>query len=216
MQHLNLLRRAQIPFALAALMSAAPAALAEEAAAEPQDDDRAHSSCELALSAAQSSAKYQQVEVSRLRFALAKAQSEIDEAQIKAGKALKDQAANCMDEGADAPSKPRLSAADYEKRIARLLFSLAWAENTRDTALDTIARLQGQLAGASSTGSHAASPAASGTSAKTYKVRANDTLGSIAARVLGNGDQWRRIYDANKGQLKDPDQLVPGMTLQIP
>ena len=53
---------------------------------------------------------------------------------------------------------------------------------------------------------------------ETYVVKKGDTLWTIAARsdVLGDGSKWRRIYDANRDQLKDPDRLRAGMTLRIP
>ncbi|MBI3088102.1 MAG: LysM peptidoglycan-binding domain-containing protein [Candidatus Omnitrophica bacterium] len=61
-------------------------------------------------------------------------------------------------------------------------------------------------------------PIDSGAPVETYVVKKGDTLWTIAARsdVLGDGSKWRRIYDANRDQLKNPDQLRPGMTLRIP
>jgi len=53
---------------------------------------------------------------------------------------------------------------------------------------------------------------------RTYKVRANDTLIRIARRFYGSGSErlWRRIYEANKQVLADPDRLAPGQELVIP
>ena len=52
----------------------------------------------------------------------------------------------------------------------------------------------------------------------TYVVRKGDALSTIAAKpeIYGHGSRWRRIYDANKDQLKSPDQVRAGMTLKIP
>ncbi len=50
----------------------------------------------------------------------------------------------------------------------------------------------------------------------TYVVRPGDTLRRIAARVYGNEERWRRIFDANRRLLNRPDDLLPGMELRIP
>jgi nucleoid-associated protein YgaU len=54
--------------------------------------------------------------------------------------------------------------------------------------------------------------------APTYTVRANDSLVLIARRFYGaQGDRlWRRIYEANRSVLSDPDHLRPGQELVIP
>jgi len=54
--------------------------------------------------------------------------------------------------------------------------------------------------------------------APTYVVRANDSLVLIARRFYGSqGDRlWRRIYEANRSVLSDPDHLRPGQELVIP
>ncbi|MEE1763707.1 LysM peptidoglycan-binding domain-containing protein [Streptomyces sp. SP18BB07] len=48
----------------------------------------------------------------------------------------------------------------------------------------------------------------------TYTVRAGDTLWSIAASKLGDGNRWREIADLNA--LKNPDDISPGQTLKLP
>ena len=52
----------------------------------------------------------------------------------------------------------------------------------------------------------------------TYRVRSNDTLVAIARRFYGaDGDRlWRRIYEANRERLGDPNRLAPGQELVIP
>ena len=54
--------------------------------------------------------------------------------------------------------------------------------------------------------------------APTYVVRANDSLVLIARRFYGTqGDRlWRRIYEANRSVLSDPDRLRAGQELVIP
>jgi nucleoid-associated protein YgaU len=53
-------------------------------------------------------------------------------------------------------------------------------------------------------------------SEKSYEVQAGDTLSKIAQREYGDANLWRRIFDANKDILKDPDKIYPGQTLKIP
>lgn len=49
-----------------------------------------------------------------------------------------------------------------------------------------------------------------------YTVVQGDSLSKIAGRFYGDVNQWRRIYDANRDQVKDPDRIHPGQTLRIP
>lgn len=48
----------------------------------------------------------------------------------------------------------------------------------------------------------------------TYTVQAGDTLWSIAATRLGDGNRWREIAQLNS--LPDPDAISPGQTLKLP
>jgi nucleoid-associated protein YgaU len=57
------------------------------------------------------------------------------------------------------------------------------------------------------------------TSKKTYTVKKDDSLFKIAKRndIYGNGNKWRKIYDANKKTIgKNPNKLKVGMKLVIP
>lgn len=49
-----------------------------------------------------------------------------------------------------------------------------------------------------------------------YTVRQGDTLSHIAQAQYGRASQWRRIYEANRDQLDDPDRIQPGQVLKIP
>lgn len=51
---------------------------------------------------------------------------------------------------------------------------------------------------------------------KTYKVKAGDTLSSIAKSQMGDANKWRAIFTANKEKLASPDSLWEGLELQIP
>lgn len=59
-------------------------------------------------------------------------------------------------------------------------------------------------------------PAATPDPARTYVVRRGDTLRSIAARMYGDANLWRRILRANLDRLGSPEELRIGMTLRIP
>jgi nucleoid-associated protein YgaU len=51
---------------------------------------------------------------------------------------------------------------------------------------------------------------------RTYTVVAGDSLSKIAQREYGDASQWRRIYEANKGSINDPDLIHPGQVLDLP
>ncbi len=52
--------------------------------------------------------------------------------------------------------------------------------------------------------------------AKTYTVKAGDTLSKIAKENLGNAGAYMKIFDINKDQLTDPDKIKPGQVLRLP
>lgn len=52
--------------------------------------------------------------------------------------------------------------------------------------------------------------------AKTYVVAKGDSLSKIAQRIYGDANQWRKIYEANRDIIKNPDLIYPGQTLKIP
>jgi nucleoid-associated protein YgaU len=53
-------------------------------------------------------------------------------------------------------------------------------------------------------------------SAKTYTVVAGDNLTQIARRLLGDGERWDELLEANADQLNRPEQLRVGMVLKLP
>jgi nucleoid-associated protein YgaU len=50
----------------------------------------------------------------------------------------------------------------------------------------------------------------------TYTVQPGDTLWKIAMQFYGDGNQYLKIFEANKGLLKDPDHIFPDQELVIP
>jgi len=67
----------------------------------------------------------------------------------------------------------------------------------------------GPAAAGSGTGSAQAS-------AKTYTVKAGDTLSAIAKEHLGSAGAYMKIFELNKDQLTDPDKIKPGQVLRLP
>ena len=51
---------------------------------------------------------------------------------------------------------------------------------------------------------------------ETYTVKAGDTLSKISKHFYGDANRYMKIFDANKGTLKDPDKIQPGQVLKIP
>jgi nucleoid-associated protein YgaU len=54
------------------------------------------------------------------------------------------------------------------------------------------------------------------TPGRTYTVQAGDTLSKIAKEQLGNANAYQNIFNANRNQLTDPDNIKPGQVLKIP
>ena len=62
-------------------------------------------------------------------------------------------------------------------------------------------------------GSSSTAPAPSG---RSYPVVKGDSLSKIAKHLYGDAQKWRKIYDANRDQIKNPDLIYPGQTFTIP
>ena len=50
----------------------------------------------------------------------------------------------------------------------------------------------------------------------TYTVISGDSLSKISQHYYGDANQWRRIWEANRDQIKNPDLIHPGQVLKIP
>jgi nucleoid-associated protein YgaU len=51
---------------------------------------------------------------------------------------------------------------------------------------------------------------------RTYTVVSGDSLSKIAKKYYGDAKKWRRIFDANRDIIKNPDLIHPGQVLKIP
>ena len=52
--------------------------------------------------------------------------------------------------------------------------------------------------------------------AKKHLVRTGDNLWKISQKYYGTGLEWKRIYEANKTEIRNKDLLEPGTILTIP
>jgi uncharacterized protein YidB (DUF937 family) len=59
----------------------------------------------------------------------------------------------------------------------------------------------------------AADPAAQ---AQTYTVVSGDSLSKIAKHFYGDGNDWHKIFEANRDKISNPDVIHPGQVLRIP
>jgi len=68
--------------------------------------------------------------------------------------------------------------------------------------------------GASSTAPPPAAPKAA--EPRTYTVIAGDNLSKIAKHFYGDANKWKKIFEANKDTIKNPDLIKVGQVLRIP
>jgi nucleoid-associated protein YgaU len=68
----------------------------------------------------------------------------------------------------------------------------------------------GAAAGQGGPGGGVSAPAGS------YTVQKGDTLSKISKQFYGDANAYKKIFDANRDQLKDPDKIQPGQVLRIP
>ena len=61
----------------------------------------------------------------------------------------------------------------------------------------------------------AAAPAAA-PEPRTYTVKGGDSLSKIAKNFYGDAMQWKRIYEANRDKISNPDLIHPGQVFVIP
>jgi LysM repeat protein len=84
---------------------------------------------------------------------------------------------------------------------------------------DIMADIQVTGGGTAPASAPPAAPAAApqpAATAKTYTVKAGDTLSAIAKAHLGNASAYMRIFELNKDQLTDPNKIQPGQVLRLP
>jgi nucleoid-associated protein YgaU len=65
-------------------------------------------------------------------------------------------------------------------------------------------------------GSSSTAPPPKTTGGRTYTVAKGDSLSKIAKQFYGSAGEWKKIYEANKDVIKNPDLIYPGQTFKIP
>lgn len=71
------------------------------------------------------------------------------------------------------------------------------------------------VSGGVTLGSGATAGAAAG-AAKSYTVKSGDTLSKIAKQMYGDASAWKKIHEANRAKVPNPDLIHPGDVLTIP
>jgi nucleoid-associated protein YgaU len=61
-----------------------------------------------------------------------------------------------------------------------------------------------------------AQPAGASSLGHGYQVQSGDTLSKIAKRVYGDASEWKRIWEANKDTIPNPDLIHPGQQINLP
>lgn len=79
------------------------------------------------------------------------------------------------------------------------------------------------VSGSSSTAASPAGADAAGSktddttkTSRVYVVQGGDSLSKIAKKFYGDANTWKRIFDANRDVVKNPDLIQPGWKLRIP
>ncbi len=49
-----------------------------------------------------------------------------------------------------------------------------------------------------------------------YVVQSGDSLSKISKKFYGDANSWKRIFEANRDTVKNPDLIHPGQVLKIP
>lgn len=49
-----------------------------------------------------------------------------------------------------------------------------------------------------------------------YTIKSGDSLSKIAKQYYGDAGDWKKIFEANKDKIKDPDMIFPGQKIIIP
>ncbi|MCF7989291.1 MAG: LysM peptidoglycan-binding domain-containing protein [Thiohalocapsa sp.] len=160
-------------------------------------------------------------EAAKLHARLQQQAQKVQEAQLRADKAEKLYAALEEAHARVTTENERLTLelsaarerqAESMQRVVEL--------NERVAAAEARAAGSGQTPEAASPGMPATVPANNGDPAVSgtavYRVRAQDTLSSIAGKVYGDPGLWERLLDANRDLLDSPADLAPGMMLIVP
>ncbi len=87
------------------------------------------------------------------------------------------------------------------------------APSTPDSDAEELARLRSRVSELEQQNPAAAAPAPA---PRTYTVKGGDSLSKIAKNFYGDAMQWKRIYEANRDKISNPDLIHPGQVFVIP
>ena len=94
------------------------------------------------------------------------------------------------------------------------LIDAGYADLTCDLS---VSQHQGQRAAEQAPATMTAGASASGgQNQRQYTVQPGDTLSKISREFYGDPNQFRKIFNANRNVLSDPDTIRPGQKLTIP
>ena len=65
-------------------------------------------------------------------------------------------------------------------------------------------------------GSSSTDPSAGMVAERFYVVEKGDSLSKIAKKFYGDMNAWKRIFEANRDRIHNPDLIQPGWKLRIP
>jgi nucleoid-associated protein YgaU len=95
------------------------------------------------------------------------------------------------------------TAASEEER-SQAYSAIASVDNSLSLNLSVDQTFQAQQASAAATGS------------RSYTVQSGDSLSKIAKEMYGDASQWKKIHEANRDAIPNPDLIRPGQQLTIP
>lgn len=80
--------------------------------------------------------------------------------------------------------------------------------------IDVVGGGQPQAAGGAIPGP--GSQPAGGAAGRTHTVKKGETLTGIAQHYYGKASEFKKIFEANRDKISDPDKVREGMTIKIP
>ena len=118
-------------------------------------------------------------------------------------------------EAADVPAKPEpVKAAKAEPAKPESAEVPAKPEAAKAEAVEVPAKAEPAKAAAKA--EPAKAEAARAELPCEHTVRTGDNLWKISRQYYGSGNGWKKIYEANKSQIRKPEFLEPGTVLKIP
>lgn len=84
------------------------------------------------------------------------------------------------------------------------------------SALEKVILMAGNALGISEVQAEEVSAPEQTSEVQFYEIQKGDSLWKIAKNFYGNGNDYPKIFDANKEVIKDPDLIFPGQKIRIP